>query len=120
MQGIVLYDDICNLCTGLVLFIKTRDKNKRFHFVSLQSEEGKGLLLAAGLPETDSDTALYIKDGRSYLRSSAVLNILKDLGGAWKILFAFIIIPPIIRDFIYRLIANNRYNLFGKRDSCQT
>jgi len=87
--------------------------------VSLQSEEGRGLLLASGLPETDSDTAVYIKNERAYLRSSAVLRILKDLGGAWKIMVAFLIIPPFIRDFIYRFIAHNRYRFFGKKDSCQ-
>ena len=119
MKGIVLFDGICNLCNGLVLFIKKRDKRNRFRFVTLQSEEGRGMLLEAGLPETDSDTAIYKKDGQFYLRSSAVLHILKDLGGTWKILYVFIIIPPFIRDFFYRLIAHNRYRLFGKRESCQ-
>lgn len=119
MNGTVLFDGNCNLCNGLVSFIKKRDNRKSFHLVSLQSEEGRGVLLASGLRETDSDTAVYIKNGRTFLRSSAVLNILKDLGGTWKILYVFIIIPPFIRDFFYRLIAHNRYRLFGKRDSCQ-
>jgi predicted DCC family thiol-disulfide oxidoreductase YuxK len=119
MNGTVLFDGNCNLCNGLVSFIKKRDTRNRFHFVSLQSEEGKGVLLTSGLPENDSDTAVYIKDGRTFLRSSAVLHILKDLGGTLKLLYIFIIIPPIIRDFIYRLIAHNRYRLFGKRDACQ-
>lgn len=119
MNGTVIFDSKCNLCNGLVSFIKKRDKSKRFHFVSLQSEEGRGMLLEAGLPETDSDTAIYKKDGQFYLRSSAVLHILKDIGGTWKTLYVFIIIPPFIRDFFYRLIAHNRYRLFGKRDTCQ-
>jgi predicted DCC family thiol-disulfide oxidoreductase YuxK len=74
-------------------------------------------LLAAGLSETESDTAVYIKNGRTSLRSSAVLHILKDLGGTWQILYVFIIVPPFIRDFFYRLIAHNRYRLFGKKES---
>jgi predicted DCC family thiol-disulfide oxidoreductase YuxK len=119
MNGTVLFDSSCKLCTGLIRFIKRRDNNNRFLLVSLQSEEGKGVLQEAGLSETDSNTAVYIRDGRTFLRSSAVLNILKDLGGYWKLLFAFIIIPSIIRDFIYRLIASNRYIIFGRRDSCQ-
>jgi predicted DCC family thiol-disulfide oxidoreductase YuxK len=118
MNGTVLFDGICNLCNGLILFTKKRDTSKRFRFVTLQSEEGRGMLLEAGLPETDSDTAIYKKDGQFYLRSSAVLHILKDLGGTWKILYIFIIIPPFIRDFFYRFIAHNRYRLFGKRDNC--
>jgi len=87
--------------------------------MSLQSEKGRGVLLAAGLPEYETGTAVYIAEGQFYLRSSAVFHILKDIGGAWKILFVFIIIPPFIRNFIYRFIANNRYRLFGKNDSCE-
>jgi predicted DCC family thiol-disulfide oxidoreductase YuxK len=119
MKGTVFYDDICNLCNELILFIKERDKMNIFRFVTLQSEEGKGVLHETGLPETDSDTAIYKKDGQFYLRSSAVLHILKDLGGTWKILYVFIVFPPFIRDFFYRLIAHNRYRVFGKKDTCK-
>jgi predicted DCC family thiol-disulfide oxidoreductase YuxK len=29
-----------------------------------------------------------------------------------------IVIPPFIRDMIYRYIAKNRYKWFGKKESC--
>ncbi|MBK9392143.1 MAG: DUF393 domain-containing protein [Bacteroidetes bacterium] len=118
MGGTVLFDDTCNLCDGLVKFIRKRDKISRFRFVPLQSEEGRNMLRSAGLPDTDSDTAVYLSDGRYFLRSSAVLHILKDLGSAWRILYVFIIVPPFIRDPFYNLVAKNRYRIFGRKDYC--
>jgi len=76
------------------------------------------MLIATGLPLSETDTAVYMREEKYYLRSSAVLNILKDLGGFWRILYVFIIIPAFIRDFIYRLIARNRYLIFGRRVFC--
>ena len=44
--------------------------------------------------------------------------MLKKLGGPWSLLYAFIIVPPFIRDGIYSWVAKNRYKWFGKKDSC--
>jgi len=118
MGGTVLFDDTCNLCDSLVRFIRKHDKMNRFRLVPLQSEEGIIILRSAGLTETDYDTAVYMSKGKYFLRSSAVLHILKDLGRGWRILYLFIIVPPLIRDSVYNLIASNRYNLFGKKNSC--
>jgi len=110
MSGTVLYDSSCNLCNSQVRFIRRRDRNNRFRFVPLQSEEGKEMLHHAGLPDGESDTVVYQKSGRHYLRSSAVLSILKDLGGGWRLLYPLVIIPSFIRDSIYRLVARNRHH----------
>lgn len=111
MSGTVLYDSECNLCNSQVRFIKKRDKGNLFRFVPLQSEEGSHMLREAGLPDNELDTVVYQKSGRHYLRSSAVLGILRDLGGGWRILSSLVIIPAAIRDFFYRLVARNRHRL---------
>jgi predicted DCC family thiol-disulfide oxidoreductase YuxK len=111
MSGTVLYDSDCNLCNSQVRFIKKRDKGNIFRFVPLQSEEGSDMLRKAGLPDNELDTVVYQKSGRHYLRSSAVLGILRDLGGGWKILSSLVIIPAVIRDFFYRFVARNRHRL---------
>jgi len=77
------------------------------------------LLKIYGLPANDFDTVVYIKAGKFYLKSSAILHIAKKLGGIWKGFFVFIIIPAFIRDFIYSLIAKSRYRIFGRQDSCE-
>ncbi len=115
MNGTVLYDGECALCSSQVKFITDHDDAGRFRPVPLQSEEGRRMLLSAGMRDTDLDTVVYKKDDRYLTRSSAVLNILKDMGGAWKLLYGFIIIPAFIRDFFYRLVARNRHRFPARK-----
>lgn len=117
-ENIILFDGHCNLCSRLVNFIIKRDKKTKFVLVSLQSASGQSLLKKFGLPGDDFDSVVYIRGDRYYLKSSAILHILKELGGIWKLFFIFIIIPNFIRDFIYKIIAKTRYKIFGRHDSC--
>jgi predicted DCC family thiol-disulfide oxidoreductase YuxK len=117
-ENILLFDGYCNLCSRLVNFIFRRDKKTKFLFVSLQSASGQSLLNKFGLPGDDFDSVVYIRGDKYYLKSSAILHILKELGGIWKLFFIFIIIPNFIRDFIYKIIAKTRYKIFGRHDSC--
>lgn len=114
----VLFDGICHLCNSSVRFIISRDPDARFTFASLQSDEGQRVLNKFALPTADFDSFVYIRDGHIYERSAGALHVLKDLGGFGRAMYVFIIVPRPIRDFIYDLIAKNRYRWFGKRDSC--
>lgn len=114
-KHIVLFDGVCNLCSRLVTFIASRDRMGKFTYVSLQSPYGQTLLHNFGLPDRDFDTVVYIKGEKCYLRSAAVLHILKDLGGIWKIAWIFIILPLPIRDLVYHLISRTRYRIFGRK-----
>lgn len=113
----ILYDGECALCNSQVRFIRGRDKRNRFRFVPLQSEEGKSMLRSAGMREDDLDTVVYARDGKYLLRSSAVLGILADLGGAWRLLTGLRIIPSRLRDLVYWLVAQNRHRLAPRRRS---
>jgi predicted DCC family thiol-disulfide oxidoreductase YuxK len=117
-ENILLIDGYCNLCNRLVKLIIKRDKKAKFLFVSLQSASGQSLLKKFGLPTDDFDSVVYIRSDKYFLKSSAILHILKEMGGIWKLFFIFIIIPNFIRDFIYKIIANTRYKIFGRNDSC--
>jgi len=120
MKGKILYDNECNLCNRLLVFVRKRDSHGRFIFVPLQSAEGKEMMRQSGLKEGDSDTAVYLTGRGYHLRSGAVLRILKDLGGIWSLMYAFIIIPAFIRDWIYNAVARNRYRIFGRREACES
>lgn len=115
---IVLFDGVCNLCNASVQFILKRDKRNRMLFASLQSERGKELLVKHGLPVDDYASFVYIKGNKVYMKSSGALHVLKDIGGLWKLFYVFIIVPRPIRDYVYSLIANSRYRLFGRRKVC--
>lgn len=117
-NAVILFDGVCNLCNSSVQFILKRDKSGRFLFGSLQSQSGQDLLVKHGLPVDDYASFIYIKGDRIYTKSSGALHVLKDLGGFWRLFYVFILIPRPIRDYIYSLIANNRYGLFGKRNAC--
>jgi predicted DCC family thiol-disulfide oxidoreductase YuxK len=117
-ENILLFDGFCNLCSRLVNFIIKRDKKAKFLFVPLQSASGQSLLKKFGLPTDDFDSVVYIRSDKYFLKSSAILHILKEMGGIWKLFFIFIIIPNFISDLIYKIIAKTRYKIFGRHDSC--
>jgi len=115
---LVLFDGVCNLCNGAVRFIIKRDRMDKFAFAPLQSPKGKQVLSGFGLPVTGFNSFVLIKGGKYYLKSTAGLLVVKELGGFWKLLYGLIIVPKPIRDFIYGVIANNRYKVFGRKDAC--
>ena len=117
-ENILLFDGVCNLCNGVVQFIIKRDKKAKFKFTALQSDAGQQLLKQYNLPLDDFESFVFIYKGIAYQRSGAALRVARELGGFWKLFYGFIILPKIIRDSIYNLIAGSRYKIFGRQDSC--
>jgi predicted DCC family thiol-disulfide oxidoreductase YuxK len=116
-KGIILFDGVCNYCNTMVNFSLKRDKKNFLLFAPLQSDAGLALREKYGVsPSVDS--FIYIEKEKAYLYSTAALKVCKHLSGAWPILAVFFIIPPFIRDGIYKWIARNRYKWFGKKESC--
>ena len=118
MPAVVLFDGVCNFCNGAVNFVINRDRDGFFKFATLQSEAGEELLNKYGIDKVETDSVVLIEDDRAYLHSSAALRIVRKLPGLWPILYAFIIVPKSIRDWVYRLFAKHRYRLFGRQDQC--
>ena len=100
---IVLFDGVCNWCAFWVQFLIKRDRRRTFRFAALQSDPGQQLLKAAGLPSDQLDTMVLIDGDKYYVKSSAVLQIMKKMDRLWPFLFVFIVIPPFIRDYCYDL-----------------
>ena len=115
---VILFDGLCNLCVGSVQFIIKRDKQKQFRFASLQSSFGKNVLVQFGLNENDPSSFILLEQGKIFTRSTAALKVCRQLSGAWKMMFAFIIVPASIRNYFYSIIAHNRYTWFGKKEAC--
>ncbi|WP_373056259.1 thiol-disulfide oxidoreductase DCC family protein [Zunongwangia sp. H14] len=118
-KKIVLFDGVCNLCDGAVNFIIKHDKKDVFRFASLQSETGKKLVAERGLNPEAIDSVILIEPGVAwYRKSTAALEISRDLSGGYSLLKNFLGLPEGFRDMVYDLIANNRYKWFGKKESC--
>jgi predicted DCC family thiol-disulfide oxidoreductase YuxK len=117
-KQIILFDGVCNLCNQSVQFVIQRDPSSKFHFTALQSATGQRLLKEHQLPEHDVYSVILLKNNKVYQRSSAALEIARGLNNLWPLFYAFIIIPPFIRNAVYDWIAGNRYKWFGQRNEC--
>ena len=117
-KSIIFFDGVCNLCNNSVKFIIKRDKHKRFLYASLQSDAARDILLQFKIKNSNLDSIILLENGKFYQKSTAILKIAKQLNGLWKLNYGFLIIPKLMRDFIYDIIAKNRYKWFGKREVC--
>ncbi len=115
---IILFDGVCNICNSSVQFIIRRDRKKHFLFASLESDAARLILLQFPMKKLDLTSILFVENEQIYDRSTAVLKITRKLKGGYSFLYAFIIIPKFLRDWVYQQFANNRYRWFGKKDQC--
>jgi predicted DCC family thiol-disulfide oxidoreductase YuxK len=115
---VLLFDGVCNLCNSLVRFIIRHDNSEIVKFAALQSEAGKQFLTEKGLPEGFRDSVILVEGTKYYYRSTAVLHLFKLMGGPWRFLYGFIIIPAFIRDLFYNIIGKCRYRVFGNSKFC--
>ena len=121
--SVVLYDGVCGLCNRLNQFLLKRDRYDRFRFASLQSDVAAKLLQSHGTNAIDLDTVYVVVDygettERLLSRSEAILHVLQRLGGIWSVAAAGRIVPKPLRDAFYKVVATNRYRVFGKYDVC--
>ena len=115
---IIVFDAMCVLCSANAQFILKHDRRGHFRLASMQGEVGASLYKDHGI-DPDQPDSMIIVDGDTLLRDSdAVLSIYEGLGWPWKTMALIRIVPAIARNFIYRWIARNRYELFGIRTSC--
>ena len=121
---IVLYDGVCGLCNRLVQFLLKHDREGRLRFASLQSDFAAKVLGRHGFDPKDLDTVHVVEnydqpDERVLQRSDAILRAGRELGGFWSASSSISkIVPRPLRDVVYKLVATNRYRMFGKFDAC--
>jgi len=115
---VVLFDGVCNLCTGVVQFVIPRDEAGRIHFAALQSAPGQALLERHDLPTSDFDSFVLVDDGECYTKSAAALRLAGYLDGPLSWLSALKVVPRPVRDAVYDVVADYRYRVFGRTDQC--
>lgn len=117
MQRIIFFDGDCNLCDSVVSRVFKIDKNHKFLFASLQSKTAQNLLKKQ---DFESDTIVYFDGENPYYFSTAVLKILLELGGIYRIFsLTLAVLPTSVRDWLYKKVAANRYRIFGKKAACR-
>ncbi|XP_038900615.1 DCC family protein At1g52590, chloroplastic [Benincasa hispida] len=119
-RPIMLFDGVCNLCNGGVRFVRANDRNRRIRLEALQSEAGKKLLRRSGRAPDDISSVVLVEKDRSYIKSEAVLRIMEYLELPFPQLALFLqFVPLFVRNIVYDNIADNRYTLFGRSESCE-
>lgn len=117
-ERVVVFDGYCHICTGGVRFVLRHPVHPPFEIVPMQSDRGGSLLLKHGIDPENATTFLVLDGDRAMTESDASIHLISALGGIWRIAEAGRIVPKRVRDWMYRLLARNRYNWFGKRDTC--
>jgi predicted DCC family thiol-disulfide oxidoreductase YuxK len=145
---ILLYDGVCGLCNRLVQFVLRRDPVGVFRFASLQSGFAGIILARHGADARDLDTVYVVvncalEDEHLLSRSDAVSYIFQHLGAAelrsarpglrpgptqatprpgslfWRLSGILLqVVPRALREWGYRMVARNRYRIFGRYDTC--
>ena len=100
------FDGYCVLCNRAVDLLFRLDRKQKIKVKVLE-------------PTSENSTLILHKKGKVFKRSKAVFEILKEIGGIWKVFLIFSIFPQNWTDGLYNLIARNRYLIWGKRMTCR-
>jgi predicted DCC family thiol-disulfide oxidoreductase YuxK len=120
---VLLYDGTCGFCHATVQFVLRRDTKKTLRFASLGGEYGRSIIDAR--PDLDGvDSIVWLESAtdvhpvRILTRSAAALRIARYLGGAWRLMLVFTVVPRPIRDWVYDLVARHRHRLIASTEQC--
>jgi predicted DCC family thiol-disulfide oxidoreductase YuxK len=114
-RTVLFFDGACGVCDRLVRFFLKRDRAGRLVFAPLQGSTARSLLPPATLAGDLLSTVLVLTDTGTLLsRSRAVGDVLRRLGGGWRILGLLIgLVPTALGDAVYAWFARNRHRFFG-------
>ena len=121
---IVFYDGVCGLCNRLVKFVLRNDRQDVFRFASLQSKLAEQILVRHRLRSESLETVYVVLDyglaeERVLSRLNAVVYVLQQLGGPLTYVSALLrVLPAPVQNFLYGLVARNRYRVFGRYETC--
>ena len=115
---VLFYDGYCNLCSSLTQFVKDIDSKAVIQYAPLQSPEVKEFLASYGIDTNNITTVVCTLEGKIYTKSTAVIKVMQQLPELSLTAGLLLFVPVQIRDSIYELVANNRYQWFGQREKC--
>lgn len=117
-EPVVVFDGVCRLCNTWVRFLLRFDRRATFWLCPAQSSVGEALLERFDQPTDYYQSVLLVQGDRVWLRSDAVLEILRGLPAPWCWLSVLRVIPRPVRDAVYTVVARHRYRLFGRYQRC--
>jgi predicted DCC family thiol-disulfide oxidoreductase YuxK len=123
-RALILYDGVCGLCNRFVQFVLRRDCGDLFQFAALQTQFAGDLLRRHGFSAEQLDTVYLVLNPQTsteqvLARSDASAGVLQRLGGIWPAAAHLLSwFPRPLREWMYKVVASNRYNIFGRYQTC--
>ena len=114
---IVVFDGFCVLCNNYVRWVSKRNPSKNIYFTNFDSNYIKN-----NYPKLKLGDTIFIitEDNKILHRSEAIKYSFKHIRLNYFLKTLIRISPNFLLDIFYRLIASNRYFLFGKLEVCST
>ena len=109
MDKIVFYDGNCGLCQRSISFLSKIDSNKELIFAPLNGETYQMFFKGS----SNLSTVVFYNKEKISVRSEAIIEVCRSLGGIKKMAVLLRIFPLKFRDKVYDLIADQR-----KKVSC--
>ena len=116
MNEIIIFDGECFICNRFYKWLLRNDKKNHFMFTNIQSKfysENSNI-------DKSKDSIIVIRNNKILYESDAINYIFKKTKTQSFLRFILSIFPRFISNSIYRTIAKNRYNFFGKKETCYT
>lgn len=118
IRRILFFDGVCGLCSWSVDFVLKRDQRGEFQFAPLQGQTALELLSPSDV--SDLNTMVLLVNNQTYRKSAAIVRVLWRLGFFWQSVGVLLwLIPLPLRNLGYSIIARNRYQMFGKKETCR-
>ena len=117
-MNIILFDGLCNLCSSTVKILIKYDTKNQLFFASQQGNAGRNLMLKYNIKD-DLKSVILIKADIVFYQSDAVIEISNLITGWPNLLKYGSFFPKHFRNWVYNMISNNRYRIFGKKNECE-
>ncbi|RYD23810.1 MAG: DUF393 domain-containing protein [Verrucomicrobiaceae bacterium] len=119
MGWVLFFDGDCAFCSRSVQRAFRLDRKGKLFFAPLQGKLAAEMGFAEHAAK-DGGTMVVLResDRKVFYKSDALIEVARVLGGWWHLAALARFIPKPLRDFVYSLIANNRYRISGKSESC--
>jgi len=116
---IVFFDGNCNLCNFWVKKVLIHNQKENIYFTKLNSAFSKKQSIKLCLDISKHNSVVVLKENKIYTKSDAILIVLKNLAFPFSAISTLLsLVPNIITNFIYELIAKNRIKIFGSSNNC--
>ena len=114
-KDVIVFDGLCVMCNSFFKWVLKNDKDDKYLFANIQSNFYKKNMDI----NKSIDSIILIKESNVFYESEAIKYILKDLDKFFLLQLVLNVTPKFISNFFYKIIANNRYKIFGKKDKCE-